>query len=54
MKEQEKRNARAAALVEAGIAEDQVEAKLETFASLSDEQFEEVLATIASVPRSCS
>ena len=49
MKEQEKRNARAAALVEAGIAEDQVEAKLETFASLSDEQFEEVLATIASV-----
>ena len=49
MKEQEKRNARATALVEAGIAEDQVEAKLETFASLSDEQFEEVLATIASV-----
>ena len=35
--------------MEAGIAEDQVEAKLETFASLSDEQFEEVLATIASI-----
>ena len=49
MKEQEKRNARAAALVEAGIAEDQVEAKLETFASLTDEQFSEVVATIASV-----
>ena len=49
MEEKEKRNARAAALIEAGIAEDQVEAKLETFASLTDEQFSEVVATIASV-----
>ena len=49
MEEKEKRNARATALIEAGIAEDQVEAKLETFASLTDEQFSEVVATIASV-----
>ena len=49
MKEKEKRNARAASLIEAGIAEDQVEAKLDTFASLSDEQFEEVVQTIASI-----
>ena len=49
MEEKEKRNARATALIEAGIAEDQVEAKLETFASLTDEQFSEIVATIASV-----
>tara|TARA_R100001163_G_scaffold55690_1_gene43225 strand:+ start:8945 stop:10519 length:1575 start_codon:yes stop_codon:yes gene_type:complete len=49
MEEKEKRNARAAALIEAGIAADQVEAKLETFASLTDEQFSEVVATIASI-----
>ena len=49
MEEKEKRNARATALIEAGIAEDQVEAKLDTFASLTDEQFSEVVATIASI-----
>ena len=43
------RNARAASLIEAGIAEDQVEAKLDTFASLSDEQFQDIVSTIAAL-----
>ena len=47
MEEEKKRQARAAALIEAGISEEGVEAKLETFASLSDEQFNDVVSTIA-------
>lgn len=47
MEEEKKRQARAAALIEAGISEEEVEAKLETFASLSDEQFNDVVSTIA-------
>ena len=47
MEEEKKRQARAAALIEAGISQEEVEAKLETFASLSDEQFNDVVSTIA-------
>jgi len=49
LEEEKKRESRVSALVEAGISEDEVELKLETFASLSDEQFNEVINTIASM-----
>jgi len=49
LEEEKKRESRVSALVEAGISEDEVESKLETFASLSDEQFEEVVSTISSM-----
>ena len=52
LEEEKKRESRVSALIEAGISEDEVESKLETFASLSDEQFEEVVSTIASMQTS--
>lgn len=47
MKEEQTKAQRTAILIDAGVSEDEVAAKLETFASLSDEQFEEVVSTIA-------
>jgi hypothetical protein len=47
MREKERQSVRASALIEAGIAEDEVQLKLETFSSLSDEQFNEVVKTIS-------
>ena len=47
MKEEQVKAQRTAILIDAGVSEDDVAAKLETFASLSDEQFEEVVSTIA-------
>ena len=48
LEEKEKQSVRASALIEAGVAEVEVQVKLEAFSSLSDEQFDEVVNTIAS------
>jgi len=47
MKEDEKKKKRHASLVEAGLSVEDAEAKLEVFASLSDEQFDVVVKTVS-------
>jgi len=49
LEEEKKRQSRASSLIEAGISEDEVDSKLETFASLSDEQFQDIVSTIAAL-----
>jgi|19_taG_2_1085344.scaffolds.fasta_scaffold00068_32 hypothetical protein len=47
MKEEEKKKKREASLIEAGIPADEVAAKLETFSSLNDEQFDVIVKTVS-------